>query len=554
VGASPVARVLNAGLDRLGAWDDAVRSRWPFSALVGPDLDPADVPGDGSRLLVRPAILGFVAICAITVGTVQQRSPFALKEPGAWFFGVPQAGAVPSSHGLFFGLVAVYGGLLLLMRVWYGLASTLSRVPRVPVSKLAFVAALWVVPLLVAPPLFSRDVYSYAAQGEMMSHHISPYHYGPNVLGAGPYVSLVDQLWGNAPAPYGPLFLKVDGALTSVSGHHVLPDLVLLRLLALVGVGLIAISIPKLARSLGRDPSEAFALAVLNPVTMLHLVGGAHNDALMVGLLVAGITAARLRRPVVGIVLCSLAAAVKAPAAVGVVYVAWEWMGPGLSLRERIRPMVNAALIGGAVMGALSLVTGLGLGWIGNLASPGTVRSWVAPATGVGMVLTDLLHLFHVGVPQHTVLSMTRVLGMGTAAGLGVWLLARSEKIGALRALGVTLLLLVILGPVVQPWYLSWGLVLLAPVATGKVRSLIVALSVASAFLGLPGGRQLVNDLLHSNPLAVAAALLVLLAILTVPLTAERHRRAGLGRPDQDLSTELHDPGPADPSLDLAGA
>ncbi|HUO49857.1 MAG TPA: polyprenol phosphomannose-dependent alpha 1,6 mannosyltransferase MptB, partial [Acidimicrobiales bacterium] len=525
MGTSMVSRALGAGLDRLGAWDDKVRSHWPFRALAGPDIDPAEVPGDGSRLLVRPAILGFVAICAVTVGSLQQRSPFALKEPGAWFFGVAPAGATPSTHGLFFGLVAVYGGLLLLMRVWYGLVRTLSQVPGVPVRKLALVAALWVIPLLVAPPLFSRDVYSYAAQGEMMSHHISPYHYGPDVLGAGPYVSLVDPLWGTAPAPYGPLFLKVDGAITSVSAHHVLPDLVLLRVLALMGVGLIAFSIPKLARSLGRDPSEAFALAVLSPVTMLHLVGGAHNEALMVGLLVAGITVARRHRPVLGIVLCSLAAAVKAPAALGVVYIAWDWMGPGLTVRERIRPMVNAALIGGAVMGALSLFTGLGFGWIGNLASPGTVRSWVAPATGVGMLLTDLLHLVHVGVPQHSVLSLTRVLSLAVAAGAGLWLLARSERMGSLRALGITLTLLVVLGPVIQPWYLSWGLVLLAPVATGKVRSLIVSLSIATAFLGLPGGRQLVNDLLHANPLAVAAALLVLLAILTVPLTAERHRR-----------------------------
>jgi alpha-1,6-mannosyltransferase len=513
-------------LDQLARWDDSVRSHWPFSALVGPDLRPEEVPGDGSRLLVRPAVLGFVAVLAITIGVVQQRSPFALKLPGAWFFGVPAAGDAPSTHGLFFGLVAVYGGLLLLMRVWYGLARTLSQVPGVPVRKLVVVAAIWVLPLLLAPPLFSRDVYSYAAQGEMMSHHISPYHYGPDVLGAGPYVSLVDPLWGTAPAPYGPLFLKVDGAITSVSAHHVLPDLVLLRLLALAGVGLIALSVPKLARSLGRDPAEAFVLAVLNPVTMLHLVGGAHNDALMVGLLVAGITAARARHPVVGIVLCSLAAAVKAPAVLGVVYVAWEWMGPGLTVRERIRPLLNAALISGAVMGGLSVLTGLGWGWIGNLASPGTVRSWIAPATGAGMVLTDLAHLAHIGVPQHVVLSFTRLVGLATAAVVGMWLLWHSERVGALRALGITLLLLVLLGPVVQPWYLSWGLVLLAPVATGRVRSLILSLSIASAFLGLPGGRQLIDDLLHSNPVAVAGALLVLLAILTVPLTSRERRRS----------------------------
>ena len=45
----------------------------------------------------------------------------------------------------------------------------------------------------------------------------------------------------------------------------------------------------------------AFGLAVLNPAVLLVLLGGAHNDALMLGLLVAGCALARrhhvLRRP-----------------------------------------------------------------------------------------------------------------------------------------------------------------------------------------------------------------------------------------------------------------
>ncbi|HUC37790.1 MAG TPA: polyprenol phosphomannose-dependent alpha 1,6 mannosyltransferase MptB, partial [Acidimicrobiales bacterium] len=284
-------------LDTLTRWDEAVRSRWPFSAVVGPDIPPASVAGDGSRLLVRPAILGLVAVTAITAGVSQQRSPFVLKQAGAWFFGVPATGAKPSTHGLFLGLVAVYGGLLLLMRAWYSLIRTTSQLPGVPVRKLVGVFALWVLPLLLVPPLFSRDVYSYVAQGEMMSRHISPYHYGPGVLGGTPSVALVDKLWLNTPAPYGPLFMQLDGIITTVSFHHELPDLVLLRLLALVGVGLIALSIPTLARSLGRDAAYVFTLAVLNPVTVLHLVGGAHNDALMLGLLMAGLAVAKRGRP-----------------------------------------------------------------------------------------------------------------------------------------------------------------------------------------------------------------------------------------------------------------
>ena len=85
--------------------------------------------------------------------------------------------------------------------------------------------------------------------------------------------------------------------------------------------------------------------------------------------------------------------------------------------------------------------------------------------------------------------------------------------------MGITMLVIVALGPVVQPWYLSWGLVVLAPVATGKVRTLIVGSSIAAAFIGLPAGRQLVSGLFRADPLTVAFALLVCLAILTVPLS-----------------------------------
>jgi alpha-1,6-mannosyltransferase len=530
--------VVGRVLDRLTIWDEAVRRRWPFSALVGPDVEPGSVDGDGSRLLVRPAILGFIAVTAVTLGAIPQRSPFVLKLPGAWFFGAPAVGAAPTHEFLFLGLVATYGGLVLFMRVWYGLIRTLQQVEGVPVRKLVAVMALWIVPLLLAPPLFSKDIYSYAAQGEMMSHHISPYHYGPGVLGAAPSVALVDPLWKNTPVPYGPLFMETDGLLTSASTHNELADLVLLRLLAVAGVALMALSIPALARSLGRDPAYAFTVAVLNPVTILHLVGGAHNDALMLGLLMAGLAVARRGRPVAGIVLCALAAAVKVPAALGVLYIGWDWMGTGLPVRARIRPVVTAGLIAVGVMGALSIVTGLGWSWVLNLATPGTVRSWVAPATGVGILVTDAAHLVGIGVPLHATLSLTRGLGVIVAGVVGVVMLLRSDRIGYLRAMGITMLVIVALGPVVQPWYLSWGLVVLAPVATGKVRTLIVGSSIAAAFIGLPAGRQLVHDLFTADPLTVAAALLVCLAILTVPLTPfdreqllARWRRRGEGGP-----------------------
>jgi alpha-1,6-mannosyltransferase len=84
--------------------------------------------------------------------------------------------------------------------------------------------------------------------------------------------------------------------------------------------------------------------------------------------------------------------------------------------------------------------------------------------------------------------------------------------------MGISMLLFVVLGPVVQPWYITWGVVVLAPVAAGKLRAILVALSALSPFIGLPGGRTLLDELIHYNPIAVAAALLALLGVLVAPI------------------------------------
>ena len=416
------------------------------------------------------------------------------------------------------GLVAVYGGLVLLVRVWYGLWKALRRRPGVPVRYLVMILSLWAVPMLVVAPLFSRDVFSYAAQGEMMSRHINPYNYGPYTLGSGPYPGPVDPLWGNTPAPYGPLFLMVDGFMATASFHNERVTVILLRLMALAGVALIAWAIPHLARSFGRDVGPIFVLAVLNPLVLLTLVGGAHNDAIMIGLLLAGVVAARTRHPVLGVVLCTLAAAIKVPAALGILYVAWSWLGPDLPVRQRLRPLISAGLLAVAVMAVLSLLSGLGWGWIANLETPGAVRSWLAPATGIGLAISGIAHTVGIGVSLGGVLSFTRVLGLAAAGGLAVYFLWHSDRIGWMRALGLSMLLFVLLGPVVQPWYLTWGIILLAPVAEGRLRTVLITLSVAVPFIGLTGGRQLINEMLRANPLAVVAAVVVLLGVLIAPL------------------------------------
>ncbi len=494
--------------DRLGGPNDAFEV-----------IEESDEEIDTRGLVWRPALLGFVAVLAVAIGSSMPSSPFKLEMPGVWFFGEPNT-ASPSHWGVYFSLAAVYGGLLLFMRVWWGMIRLYRSRHGVPVRTMMGVFALWAVPMTVIAPLFSRDVYSYAAQGEMVSHHMNPYLYGPFELGNNAFTAPVDPLWGNAPAPYGPMFLQVDGFFARITFHNELATIVLLRLLALIGVLLIAACVPRLARLYHRDGAELFTLMVLNPVTIFHLIGGAHNDALMMGLLVAGLTMAKEKRPVVGIALCALATAVKAPAALGILYIGWSWLGTGIPIKDRIRPVVTAGLIGVGVLEFFSYVSGLGWGWITILGTPGVVRSWASPTTGIAFLITGIAHLAHVDVGVGGVLSVCRFLGIVVAAVSGLWLLLNSDRIGTLKALGTTLLIFVLLGPVVEPWYLSWGLILLAPVALGQLRSLVIGLSMVTAFVELPGGTQLVTTMFHGDPLLIVLTLLWLLIVLTVPLSS----------------------------------
>jgi alpha-1,6-mannosyltransferase len=506
---------LHARLRRLSMRADLLRLRVAPRITLTENVEAKPGELDDWTFLRRPAILGFVAVLSICLGASLPSSPFKLEVGGTWFFGVSDW---PTTTLMLPGVVAVYGGMILFVRVWFGLYQTLRLRPGVPIRQLSYMLALWLVPLLVVAPLFSRDVFSYAAQGEMMSHHINPYRYGPGTLGSGPYVSGVDPLWANTPAPYGPLFLLLAGWSATLTLHHALVTVLLLRLQSIAGLALIAYCIPKLARSFGRDPGPAFVLAVLNPLTLLALVGGAHNDAIMVGLLLAGVTAARAQHPVWGVVLCALAASIKVPAAIGIVYVAWDWAGPFADWRLRARALVRAGLVTVVVMGVLSLVSGLGWGWIANLGTPGTVRSWMAPATAVGLAISGMAHVVGIGVGLGGVLTLTRAVGLLSAAVIAVYCLRHRERLGVLSALGITMMAFVLLGPVVQPWYLTWGIILVAPIAAGRTLYVVLGLSTVAPFIGLTGGTELLNELVHTDPASMVLAVMVLWAVVIVPL------------------------------------
>ncbi len=489
------------------------------------------------RRLVTCAVSGFVGSLLIFWGASQPSSPFTVKlsppqSAPAWFFGLrPEAvlfnQTPPPGQDFFLSLAAFYGGMVLLMRGWVRVSRLTREHPGIPLRQLAVVMATWAAPMLFVAPLLSKDAYSYVAQGEMMSRHISPYKYGPAVLGgnSNPYTDLTDPLWWNTTSPYGPLFLELAGVIQVVVNHSELASLVAFRGVALLGVGLIAVFAPRLARSFGRDPGETFVFAVMNPIVLVHLIGGEHNDALMLGLMVAGLALARERHPALGAVLVALGALVKIPAIVGVIYIGWDWAGTGAPFKERLKFVARAGAVALGVIAVVTEVVGLGWGWIGALENPDTIRSYMDPATALGLGFAKLVSAVGLGDHWHVLLTLARGGGACIAGGLGLFLLLRSRGGGSsMRALGLTMLAVVLFGPVMQPWYLAWGVILLAPVADGRLRTLLVWLTVVVTFLGVGDAQYLVLELGKANPLIVAVTGGALLALLFMPVVPRVRR------------------------------
>lgn len=472
--------------------------------------------------LARTAILGVLGTTAIVAGALLGGPSFETHLPGAWFFGMPGGpfGWLGTSDTLppVAALALVFGGLILLTRVWLGFLRFLKNNGGFPVKRVVLVVVIWAVPLLLAPPLFSRDVYTYAAQGEMVSHNINPYVYGPNVLGSTPFNTFSDPFWANNASPYGPNFLALDGGVDQASGHNFLIDLVLLRLVEVAGIALMVAATPTLARWAKRDPAHAVLLGAGSPLVLLSLVAGDHNDALMVGLLMAGLAVARRFGTVPGVIICALAAGVKSPALLGVLFLGWVWPGPDASTRRRIGHTALAGLIALATMELMALLTGFGWGWVGTTTTAANAFTGVTPINLAARGVSVLTHVLQVPVSTVHLHPVFEVLGLLVAAYVTYRLLRRAPQDDVVRCLGLALLVLALLSPIVWAWYVTWGVVVAAAVATTRMRNVLIVISTFWAFAGVTSVHNIYMRMLHTFVVTDLLLLTLLLAVAIMPL------------------------------------
>lgn len=410
-------------------------------------------------------------------------------------------------------IVVAAVGMLLLVAAWLLLGRA---VEHVTTRWLFTTAACWALPMVVVPPILSRDVYGYAVAGKMLQLGIDPYAHGAADL-ANSWVPSTSTSWLHVPFAYGPLFLLLARGIITVTGNSLVAGVFGMRALAIVGTVLLAFALPRAARACGVDERRAVWLGLVNPLVLAHFVGGAHADALMVGLMVAGLALAAGRWPATGVVLCTLAVAVKATAAVALPFVALMWV---LRLPNRRWPLAHAIaasiLVAGGVFAAVTAVSGVGYGWITTVNTVGLTQQWTSVPTGLGLVLGG----------SSAVLAVTRGIAFAAIAVIAVVVWIRAARVGGIRpaveGCGWVLLAVVALGPAVHPWYVTWPVAVLAAAGiTGRPRTAIVATAAALCFLVLPDGYNLARA---TEPVGLVFDVLVMLGLVVVGVRALRIR------------------------------
>jgi hypothetical protein len=427
--------------------------------------------------------VGFVGACVLVVGAVfagvlPWRDPFALSATirHARTFTAPSVGLV-------------FLGVSLLLLAWWRLGALVHRRHPASPQQLATTMAWWCAPLMLATPLFSRDVYSYIAQGAMTVQGIDSYTFGPAILGA-PLSQDVPAIWLYTPAPYGPVFLSLAADITSLTGDSTRLGMLGMRLLAVVGLGLMIWAVPRIARVYGVNPSSALWLGVLNPLVVLHLAADAHNDAIMLGLMCAGLALALERRPAAGAVLLTLAALVKAPAALGLVFLVPIWAGHLRGGARWLRAALTTGGIAAAVVVSATTVAGTGYGWVNALDTPAIAHTWTSITTDLGYWTGLLVEALGVATMDQG-LFVWRAIGLLLAGAICLWLLRRTDRVAPVVGIGIGLGAVVVLGPVMHPWYLLWAIVPLAAAAENpRIRRAVVYTSIAFTICVLPGGVQ----------------------------------------------------------------
>jgi hypothetical protein len=332
----------------------------------------------------------------------------------------------------------------------------------------------------LAPVLLSHDVYSYVDYARLgVVHGLDPYVYPPAAAPFDPAYARVT--WIDATSAYGPLFtlttyplawLPVGLAVAALKGAAALSVLAIAALIA------------RVAPARGVSPLAAAAFVALNPLVLIHVVGGAHNDGLAMLAATIGVVAMLSAREATAGAAFVAAFAIKAPAAVAAPFalLSAARMEPSTPYRGHKAPFWRTGrMLAGA--GAVGLA-------IGAAAFAAFGWDWLS---AIGLTGENQHRTSHLSVPitfaRLTGLDPTAVRATALAlyAAAFLYLLLRTWR-GAdwLRNAAWASFALLLATAWLLPWYLIWSLPLVALSRDRPLQLLTLALTAYQLSARMP--------------------------------------------------------------------
>lgn len=402
----------------------------------------------------RRPIAAAIAVTALALISLPLAAPGPALVPGAelanprWLAGL---------YGEGFDVApATYLALL-----YAAVAAWIVVVPRARLlgpRRLRALAGALILLFALAPPLLSLDVFSYIAYARLGTEHgLNPYELAPAAI-PGDEAARRVQDFRDAVSVYGPLWTLGSYPLGALGVPAALWSL---KALGALCVAAIAALTAGLARPRGVEPLGAAALVALNPLVLVHLVGGAHNDSLMVLLALLAIAAALKARPLgAGF---GLAGSVAIKAA-GALYAPFLLVGS----RERGRLALGFAIAAIAAIAVGLAAFGPSVGEALSVAggNQATVSRWSVPGTLARITGADVDALRVLALVAYAV----------AVAGLLVWVAHGADWV---RAAGWAAFGLLVASAYLVPWYLIW---LLPLAAISRDRALIAATMALTVF------------------------------------------------------------------------
>lgn len=307
----------------------------------------------------------------------------------------------------------------------------------------------------VAPVLLSHDVYSYVDYARLgVRHGLDPYVHPPLAAPGDP--AYAEVTWTEATSAYGPLFTLATYPLAWLPVGVAVAVLKAVAALSVVGIAALA---ARIAAWRGIDPLRAAAFVALNPLVLVHVVGGAHNDALTMLLAMLGVAAILSARELAGGAALAAAVATKLSAA---------FLAPFALLGSRSRGRLAAGALVAAAIVAAAAYLAFGWDWLHGFGLAGENQSRTShmsiPITFARITSLD----------PHAVRLAAALLFGGLVLYLLAWTWRGGDWVRAAAWAGFGLLLATAW---LLPWYLIWPLPLVAISRDRPLQLLTLALT-----------------------------------------------------------------------------